>query len=90
MPISDTRYAGWLSLLSCPAETLGAAGSAGSGRGTKLTVRMGMLEHGKIVYVEEKADLMPGNSLPNRARLPVHSTALGETLLAYGLASNHV
>ena len=51
---------------------------------------MGMLETGKIAYVEEKPDLMPGNSFPNRARLPVHGTALGEALLAYGLASNHV
>jgi DNA-binding IclR family transcriptional regulator len=45
---------------------------------------MGMLENGKIAYVEEKPDLMPGNSFPNRARLPVHGTALGEALLAYG------
>ena len=55
---------------------------------------MGVLENGKIAYVEEKPDLMPGNSFPNRARLPVHGTALGEALLAYGLAyglvSNHV
>ena len=51
---------------------------------------MGMFENGKIAYVEEKPDLMPGNSFPNRARLPVHGTALGEALLAYGLASNHV
>ena len=27
---------------------------------------------------------MPGNSFPERARLPFHSTALGEALLAYG------
>jgi hypothetical protein len=51
---------------------------------------MGMLENGKIAYVEEKPDLMPGNSFPNRARLPVHGTALGEALFASGLASNHV
>jgi hypothetical protein len=51
---------------------------------------MGMLENGKIAYVEEKPDLMLGNSFPERARLPFHSTALGEALLAYGLASNHV
>jgi DNA-binding IclR family transcriptional regulator len=44
----------------------------------QLTVRMGVLENGKIAYVEEKPDLMPGNSFPNRARLPVHGTALGE------------
>ena len=49
-----------------------------------------MIENGKIAYVEEKPDLMPGNSFPNRARLPVHGTALGEALQAYGLASNHV
>jgi hypothetical protein len=33
---------------------------------------------------------MPGNSFPDRARLPAHSTARGEALLAYGLASNHI
>ena len=27
-------------------------------------MRMGMLENGKIAYVEEKPDLMPGNSFP--------------------------
>jgi DNA-binding IclR family transcriptional regulator len=46
-------------------------------------VRMGMLENGKIAYVEEKPDLMPGNSFHNRARLPVHRTALGDVLLAH-------
>ena len=49
-----------------------------------------MLENGKIAYVEEKPDLMPGDSFPDRARLPVHSAALGEALLAYGLASDHI
>ena len=53
-------------------------------------MRMGMLENGKIAYVEEKPDLMPGNSFPNRTRMPVDSTALGKALQAYGLASNHV
>jgi hypothetical protein len=33
---------------------------------------------------------MPGNSFPNRVRMPVHGTALGEALLTYGLASNLV
>src|SRR3954469_8264001 len=34
---------------------------------------MGMLENGKIAYVDEKPDLMPGNSFPDRARLPFHA-----------------
>ncbi len=42
-----------------------------------------MLETGKIAYVEEKPDLMPGNSFPTSPAAG-HGTALGEALLATG------
>jgi DNA-binding IclR family transcriptional regulator len=52
----------------------------------QLTVRLGVLKNGDIAYIEKTPDLVPGTSFPNRARLPVHATALGKALLAYAPA----
>ena len=49
----------------------------------QLTVRLGVLKNGDIAYIEKTPDMVPGTSFPNRARLPVHATALGKALLAY-------
>jgi DNA-binding IclR family transcriptional regulator len=45
-----------------------------------------VLRNGDIAYIEKTPDLVPGTSFPNRARLPVHATALGKALLAYAPA----
>ena len=52
----------------------------------QLTVRLGVLKNGDIAYIEKTPDMVPGTSFPNRARLPVHATALGKALLAYAPA----
>jgi len=52
----------------------------------QLTVRLGVLRNGDIAYIEKTPDMVPGTSFPNRARLPVHATALGKALLAYAPA----
>jgi DNA-binding IclR family transcriptional regulator len=52
----------------------------------QLTVRLGVPKNGDVAYIEKTPDLVPGTSFPNRARLPVHATALGKALLAYAPA----
>jgi DNA-binding IclR family transcriptional regulator len=48
------------------------------------TARMGVLDGLEIAYIEKKMGPKPGTLFPNRARLPLHATALGKVLLAFG------
>jgi IclR family transcriptional regulator, acetate operon repressor len=50
----------------------------------KMTVRLGVVDALQVAYIGKGAESRPGTSFPNRARLPLHATAMGKTLLAYG------
>jgi DNA-binding IclR family transcriptional regulator len=52
----------------------------------QLTVRLGVLKKRDLAYIEKTPDLVPCTSFPNRARLPVHATALSKALLAFAPA----
>jgi IclR family acetate operon transcriptional repressor len=48
------------------------------------TARLGVVEGVEVAYVEKKAGPEPGTLFPNPARLPLHATAMGKALLAFG------
>ena len=48
------------------------------------TARLGVVDGVEVAYVEKKAGLEPGTLFPNPARLPLHATAMGKALLAFG------
>ena len=48
------------------------------------TARLGVVEGVEVAYVEKKAGVEPGTLFPNPARLPLHATAMGKALLAFG------
>jgi DNA-binding IclR family transcriptional regulator len=49
-----------------------------------LTARLGVVDGLEVAYVEKKAGTEPGTLFPNPARLPLHATAMGKALLAFG------
>ena len=48
------------------------------------TARLGVLDGLEVTYVEKKAGPEAGTLFPNPARLPLHATAMGKVLLAFG------
>jgi IclR family transcriptional regulator, acetate operon repressor len=48
------------------------------------TARLGVVEGLEVAYIEKKAGPEPGTLFPNPARLPLHATAMGKALLAFG------
>ena len=48
------------------------------------TARLGVIDGVEVAYVEKKAGSEPGTLFPNAARLPLHATAMGKALLAFG------
>lgn len=48
------------------------------------TARLGVVEGVEVAYVEKRAGVEPGTLFPNPARLPLHATAMGKALLAFG------
>jgi DNA-binding IclR family transcriptional regulator len=50
----------------------------------RTTARLGVVDGLEVAYVEKKAEPEPGTLFPNAARLPLHATALGRVLLAFG------
>ena len=50
----------------------------------RATARLGVLDGLEVAYVEKKAESEPGTLFPNPARLPLHATAMGRVLLAFG------
>ena len=49
-----------------------------------VTARLGVVDGVEVAYVEKKAGPEPGTLFPNPARLPLHATAMGKALLAFG------
>jgi DNA-binding IclR family transcriptional regulator len=49
-----------------------------------LPARLGVLEQLEVAYIEKRPGPFPGTSFPNKARLPLHASALGKILLAHG------
>ena len=49
-----------------------------------VTTRLGVVDGVEVAYVEKKAGPEPGTLFPNPARLPLHATAMGKALLAFG------
>jgi DNA-binding IclR family transcriptional regulator len=50
----------------------------------RTTARLGVVDGLEVAYVEKKAEPEPGTLFPNAARLPLHATAMGRVLLAFG------
>ena len=48
------------------------------------TARLGIVDGLEVAYVEKKPGPEPGTLFPNPARLPLHATAIGKVLLAFG------
>lgn len=48
------------------------------------TARFGVVAGLEVGYVEKKPQAEPGTLFPNAARLPLHATAVGKALLAFG------
>jgi IclR family transcriptional regulator, acetate operon repressor len=48
------------------------------------TARLGVVDGIEVAYVEKKPEPEPGTLFPNPARLPLHATAMGKALLAFG------
>jgi IclR family transcriptional regulator, acetate operon repressor len=48
------------------------------------TARVGIVDGLEVAYVEKKPEPEPGTLFPNPARLPLHATAMGKVLLAFG------
>ena len=51
------------------------------------TARLGVVDGLEVAYVEKKPGPEPGTLFPNPARLPLHATAIGKVLLAFGSRS---
>jgi DNA-binding IclR family transcriptional regulator len=51
------------------------------------TARLGVVDGLEITYVEKKPGPEPGTLFPNPARLPLHATAMGQAMLAFGSRS---
>ena len=51
------------------------------------TARLGVVDGLEVAYVEKKPGPEPGTLFPNPARLPLHATAVGKVLLAFGSRS---
>jgi len=51
-----------------------------------LTARLGVLAELEVAYTEKRPGSFPGTPFPNRARLPVHASAIGKALLAHAPA----
>jgi DNA-binding IclR family transcriptional regulator len=50
----------------------------------RATARFGVIDGLDVGYVEKKPRPEPGTLFPNAARLPLHATAMGKALLAFG------
>jgi IclR family acetate operon transcriptional repressor len=48
------------------------------------SVRLGIVDGVEVAFVEKKAGPEPATLFPNHARLPLHATAVGKALLAFG------
>jgi DNA-binding IclR family transcriptional regulator len=48
-----------------------------------LPARLGVLDQLEVAYIEKQPGPFPGTSFPNKARLPLHASALGKALLAH-------
>jgi IclR family acetate operon transcriptional repressor len=48
-----------------------------------LPARLGVLDELEVADIEKRPGPFPGTSFPNKARLPVHASALGKALLAH-------
>ena len=51
------------------------------------TARLGVVDGLEVAYVEKRPGPEPGTLFPNPARLPLHATAVGKVLLAFGSRS---
>lgn len=49
----------------------------------RRTVRLGVLDGCRVMYIEKVPGPFPGTTFPNAARLPVHATAIGKALVAF-------
>jgi DNA-binding IclR family transcriptional regulator len=49
----------------------------------RTTARLGVLDGTEVTYIEKQPGPVPGTTFPNKARLPIHATALGKALLAF-------
>lgn len=54
----------------------------------KTTVCLGVVENGQIAYIANEPGPRPGTLFPNAARLPLHATAMGKALLAFGAVTS--
>jgi IclR family transcriptional regulator, acetate operon repressor len=50
----------------------------------RATARFGVVDGLEVGYIEKKPRPEPGTLFPNAARLPLHATAMGKALLAFG------
>jgi DNA-binding IclR family transcriptional regulator len=50
---------------------------------TRRRARLGILEHGRVTYIEKRVGSDPVTPLSPSATLPAHATALGKALLAF-------
>jgi DNA-binding IclR family transcriptional regulator len=51
------------------------------------TARLGLVDGLEVAYVEKRPGPEPGTLFPNPARLPLHATAMGKVLIAFGSRS---
>lgn len=51
------------------------------------TARLGVVDGLEVAFVEKRPGPEPGSLFPNPARLPLHATAMGKVLLAFGSRS---
>ncbi|HEX5813167.1 MAG TPA: IclR family transcriptional regulator [Pseudonocardia sp.] len=51
------------------------------------TARLGVVDGLEVAYIEKRPGPEPGTLFPNPARLPLHATAIGKVLLAFGSRS---
>jgi DNA-binding IclR family transcriptional regulator len=50
----------------------------------RTTARLGVVDGLEVAYIEKGTGSEPGSLFPNSARLPLHATAMGKALLAFG------
>ena len=50
----------------------------------RATARFGVVDGLEVGYIEKAPRAEPGTLFPNAARLPLHATAMGKALLAFG------